>query len=89
MFDKAVRIMSTEDIARLMWRIVDLDLGTNYYLKKPSSGWVLADLTNVKFEIIDVKNALISLPVELPTFIKKRYLIKKRLSTQSEQRKEL
>ena len=51
-------------------KICNLDLETNYYLKKPSSGYVLAGLTNVKIEIIELNNTLIGTPTQLPSHIK-------------------
>ena len=72
LFDKAMTITNTDDVANLMRHIIGLDLATNFYLKKPSSGWVLAGLTNVQFVITDVKNVPIGVPVELPAHIKNR-----------------
>ena len=41
LFDKAVAITNRKDICDLMNHVISLDLATNYYLKKPPSGWVL------------------------------------------------
>ena len=53
-----------------MKHIVSLDLATNFYLKKPSSGWVLAGLTNIEYIITELKNVPIGNPNELPAYIK-------------------
>ena len=70
LFDKAVPIVTTKDISELMKHIVSLDLATNFYLKKPSSGWVLAGLTNIEYIITELKNVPIGNPNELPAYIK-------------------
>ena len=72
LFEKAVMITNADDLSKFMRRVISLDLATNFYLKKPSSGWVLAGLTNIQFEITNIKNALIGEPVELPAYIKNR-----------------
>ena len=46
LFDSAITITSMEDLDNFMKKVINLDLATNYYLKKPSSSWVLAGLTN-------------------------------------------
>ena len=48
LFDQAITITSIEDLNNFIKKVVNLDLATNYYLKKPSSSWVLAGLTNVQ-----------------------------------------
>ena len=55
LFENAVLIRSRKDISDLMKHIVSLDLETNFYLKKPSSNWILAGLTNIEVLIIDLK----------------------------------
>ena len=70
LFDKAVSILTTKDISDLMKHIVSLDLATNFYLKKPSSGWVLAGLTNIEYIITELKNVPIGNPDQLPAYIK-------------------
>ena len=71
LFEKAIQTLYTNDISRIMNHIVSLDLATNFYLKKPSSGWVLRGLTNIKYFITDMKNVLLgSLDGELPSYIK-------------------
>ena len=48
LFDHAITITTMEDLDNFMKKVINLDLATNYYLKKPSSSWVLAGLTNVQ-----------------------------------------
>ena len=75
LFEKAVTIINQNDVTNLMRRIIGLDLATNFYLKKPSSGWVLSGLTNIQFEITDVANVAIGgLASDLPPHIKKTHL---------------
>ena len=54
LFDRAITISSIEDLNNFMKKVVNLDLATNYYLKKPSSNWVLAGLTNVQICIYKI-----------------------------------
>ena len=54
LFDRAITISSIEDLNNFMKKVVNLDLATNYYLKKPSSSWVLAGLTNVQICIYKI-----------------------------------
>ena len=55
LFEKAITITNREDLEVFLKRVSDLDLSTNYYLKKPSSSWVLAGLTNIEISITDMK----------------------------------
>ena len=59
LFARAFTISSKKDITSLMERIIDLNLAENYYLKRPSSGWVLAGLTNVEIKVFFLKNVLL------------------------------
>ena len=54
LFDHAITISSLEDLNNFMKKVINLDLATNYYLKKPSSSWVLAGLTNVQICIYKI-----------------------------------
>ena len=56
LFEKAITISDRQDLDDLMKKIVNLDLATNYYLKKPSSSWVMAGLTNLEIQIFDLKD---------------------------------
>ena len=64
LLDKAVPIINRKDISDLMKHIVDMDLPTNFYLKKPSSGWILAGLTNIQYTVTEMKNVPIGNPDE-------------------------
>ena len=70
LFEKAVVITCRKDISDLMNHIISLDLATNYYLKKPSSGWVLAGLTNITYIITQMKEVPLGTVIELPSYIK-------------------
>ena len=56
LFEKAVLINNRKGLTNLMNRITSLDLETNFYLKRPTSGWLLAGLTNIELLIIELKN---------------------------------
>ena len=56
LFDRAVTISKRGEIANLMERIVDLNLTENYYMKRPSSGWILAGLPNLSLKIFFLGN---------------------------------
>ena len=47
LFDKAFTISNQTDIIGLFDKIVSLDLGETYYLRRPTSGWVLADWSDL------------------------------------------
>ena len=55
-FEHAFLIHKQNDLTNLMKRITSLDLETNFYLKRPTSGWVLAGLTNIELLIIYLKH---------------------------------
>ncbi len=69
LFENAVPITSKKDLTNIMKHIISLDLPTNFYLKKPSSSWILAGITNVEILIIPI-DKLIGHPPELPDYIK-------------------
>ena len=52
LFDRMPTISKTKDMADLMKRILDLDLCENYYMKRPSSGWIFVGLPNLYIQII-------------------------------------
>ena len=70
LFDHAITISSLEDLNNFMKKVINLDLATNYYLKKPSSSWVLAGLTNLQICIYRLENTPIGAKVILPDYIK-------------------
>ena len=59
LFEKAVTIVDRKDITDLMRHIISLDLATNFDLKKLSSGWVLAGLTNIHIVVVNLSNQLL------------------------------
>ena len=56
LFDYAVTITNKENINNLIKHIISLDLATDLYLKKPTSGWVLGGITNIQFLVFPMKN---------------------------------
>ncbi len=70
LFENAVMISNKKDLSDLMKHIVSLDLPTSFYMRKCSSGYVLADVTNVEIIIIDIKDIAIGNPPTIPEHIK-------------------
>ena len=60
LFDRAITISSIEDLNNFMRKVINLDLATNYHLKKPSSSWDLAGLTNVQICIYKIDSKVLS-----------------------------
>ena len=56
LFDVAFTVSKRTDINTLMENIIDLDLTTNYYMKRPSSGWMLAGMPNVEIKIFYLRD---------------------------------
>ena len=48
LFDHSITIGDMEDLNNFIQKVMNLDLATNYYLKKLSSSWVLAGLANLQ-----------------------------------------
>ena len=70
LFEHAITIANLKDLSNFYKKVVNLDLATNYYLKKPSSQWVLAGLTNIEIYIFDMKDVPIgNPPTDLPDYI--------------------
>ena len=69
LFDRAYTIDSIGDVEKLMKKIAGVDLTTNCYLQKPSSGWVLSNITNIQAKITDIKRVLIG-GGEIPSYIR-------------------
>ena len=57
-FDRAITLSKNADINDLMKRILDLDLMESYYMKRPSSGWVLAGLPNIFIKVMYMKKTV-------------------------------
>ena len=70
LFETAWTIASKKDLERLMKKIISLDLTTNCYLNKPSSGWTLCSITNVQAKITNLPETLIG-GGALPLYIQK------------------
>ena len=51
-FERMPNIVRRKDINKLMKRIISADLPTTYFLKRPTSQWTLAALTNVEIKVI-------------------------------------
>ena len=69
LFDRAFTIDSIADIDKFMKKIIAVDLKTNCYLQKPSSGWVLASITNVQMKLTDLDTTLLG-SGDLPEYLK-------------------
>ena len=69
LFQKAYTISSKTDLERFMKKVIAINLPVSCYLSKPSSGWILASITNVQAKIIDLPGALIGRG-PLPPFIR-------------------
>ena len=69
LFDRAFTIDSIADIETFMKKILAVDLNTNCYLQKPSSGWVLASITNVQMKLTDLHTTLLG-SGDLPDYLK-------------------
>ena len=59
LFDRMVTISKKMDITTLLKRILDLDLTENYYMKRPSSGWLVAGLPNLHIQVAYLKNVVL------------------------------
>ena len=70
LFDRAFTIDSITDVDTFMRKIIAVDLATNCYLQKPSSGWVLASITNVQMKLTDIDSTLLG-SGDLPEYLKR------------------
>ena len=59
LFDRMVTVSKKMDITTLLKRILDLDLTENYYMKRPSSGWIVAGLPNLYIQVAYLKNVVL------------------------------
>jgi hypothetical protein len=57
-FDRAAFLCKMTDIDDLMKRLEDLELMENYYMKRPSSGWVVAGLPNIFIKFMYMKDVV-------------------------------
>ena len=58
LFNRAITLSKMSDVKDLMKRILDLDLVESYYMKRPSSGWVLAGLPNIFIKVMYMQKTL-------------------------------
>ena len=54
LFDRAYTISTNHDMTVFLNKILSLDLGEKYYFQRPSSGWVLAGLSNLEIKIMRI-----------------------------------
>ena len=52
LFDRAFTVSTKKDMTSLLKRIVDLDLVESFYMKRPSSGWIVAGLPNLHVKLM-------------------------------------
>ena len=71
LFDKAFTISNHTDINNFFEKIVSLDLGETYYLRRPTSGWVLAGLPNIQIRVMRMNDIPIGTGIALPAHIKR------------------
>ena len=76
LFEHAFTISDHQSLNNFFNKITNLDLLTNYYLKNPSSSWVLAALTNVEIFIFPIYDALIGAGKDIPNYIRNNKSIK-------------
>ena len=69
LFETAYEISINQDLTNFYHKIVGLDLVTNYYLKKPSSQWIVAGLNNVTIFVYPLQGVLVGSPITLPEYI--------------------
>ena len=68
LFDAAYIIASKTDLDKSTRKVIAVDLPTNCYLSKPSSGWVLSSLTNVHIKITPLPGTLVGVGI-LPRYL--------------------
>ena len=71
LFDRAFTVSTNQDMTTFSNKIVSLDIGNNYYLKRPNSGWIVASLPNVEVSVYRLKGVPIGAGVELTEYVKK------------------
>ena len=59
LFERAFAIADINDIRVLIQKIIDLDLGETYYMRRPDSSWMLSSLPNVELSIFRLSKSLI------------------------------
>ena len=71
LFNRAYTISTNGDMTDFFNKIISLDLTNSYYLKRPSSSWVIAGLPNIEIRIFRLEGVPIGSGVVLPDYIKK------------------
>ena len=72
LFDKAYTISNHKDMRDFFNKIMSLDIANQYYLNRPSSGWVVAGRPNLEINIMPIHSIPIGVGMfELPGYIKK------------------
>ena len=59
LFERAFTVSGMSDIRVLLQRIIDLDLGDTYYMRRPDSSWILSSLPNIEIAIFRLSSALV------------------------------
>ena len=71
LFEHAMTITNQSALDKFLNKVMDQDLQTNAYLKKPSSGWVFAGLTNMEIITTILKDTPIGEPpTQIPEYLK-------------------
>ena len=70
LFDRAFTISTNRDMTTFFNKILSLQLTDKYYLQRPSSGWTLAGLPNLKIRVMRLRGVPIGAGVQLPAHIK-------------------
>ena len=70
LFDTAFTISTNHDMTTFFNKILSLQLTDQYYLQRPSSGWVLAGLPNLEIRVMRLRGVPIGAGVQLPAHIK-------------------
>ena len=71
LFEHAITISNRKHLQTFFQKIINLDLQTNYYLKKPNSSYVFCGLTNLEIFVYHIQNTLIGSYINLPEYIRK------------------
>ena len=69
LFDRAFTVSTNHDMLDFFDKILSLDLINTYYMKRPSSGWILAGLPNIEVRIYRLKGIPIGTGVRLPDYL--------------------
>ena len=59
LFERAFTVSEVSDLRILIQKIIDLDLGEIYYMRRPDSSWMLSSIPNIELAIFQLSKALI------------------------------